>query len=140
MPSASCSPANEKTAVHCALISYNFGERDPALPAFTFGADTDLHTERRLKDLFRAHAGLDVAVDSIAGETIGAFLENVRENQVLIAIGLFGNRLTSWLTERQLLPATLRILPAQNCLIFNEQPFRLTEKPGRITRCLPKSG
>ncbi len=115
---------DEKTGVSCALISYNFGERDPALPAFSFGADTDVRTERRLKDLFRAHAGLEVSVSSVAGEAIESFLENKPTNQVLIVIGLFGNRLTTWLTARHFLPETLRIVPAENCLYLDQRVYR----------------
>ncbi len=107
--------------VYLSMISYHFGEADKALPAVTFGAESDLRTERILRTLFGTH---NIPAPQYLPETDFARLLNAGEAYtVYIAIGLFGNRLTEWLTAKGCFEPRLQILPANKCITLDDKSY-----------------
>ncbi len=107
--------------VYLSMISYHFGEADKALPAVTFGAESDLSTERILRTLFGSY---NIPAPQYLPE--GGFtqvLDAGQPNTVYIAIGLFGNRLTEWLTANGSLGPHLQILPSNKCITLDGKSY-----------------
>lgn len=100
--------------VYLSMISYHFGESNKELPALSFGAESDLHTERILRNLFGSHH--IPAPQYLPDNSFLKLLDTDEPNTVYIAIGLFGNKLTEWLTANGCLEPRVQILPAQKCI------------------------
>ena len=107
---------NDQSKVYISLISYHFGEEDKELPAITFGAETDLRTERALREIFDR---FDFPAPQYLTDNI--FFEQLRQQPTkttFIAIGLFGNRLTEWMSKNNSLGPALKILPIEKCIML----------------------
>jgi hypothetical protein len=96
------------------MIRYHFGAENKNLPAISFGAESDLRTERIITDLFDEYglASPQYLPDNIfLGE-----LNRQPAKTNFIAVGLFGNRLTAWMGNNNYLTQTLEILPVEKCI------------------------
>lgn len=103
-----------QTKIYFSMISYHFGEVNKELPAVSFGAESDMRTERILSELFDI---FDLPSPQYLPETV--FFEQLDKQTTktnFIAIGLFGNRLTEWMSNNNCLVPTLDISPAEKCI------------------------
>lgn len=105
---------DDKTKVYLSMISYHFGAENKDLPAISFGAESDLRTERILSDLFDEY-GLP-APQYIPENVFFEGLDKQTTPANYIAVGLFGNKLTTWLGANGYLNQSLQILPAEKCI------------------------
>ncbi len=118
----------EHSKVYLSMISYHFGEVNKDLPFVSFGAESDLRTERVIRDLFDA---FDLPTPQYLPETLFFNQLNTQEGKAgFIAVGLFGNRLTEWLGNNGCLPPGLDILPAQKCIQLNNQKYYASREDG----------
>ncbi len=113
--------ADAQTKTYLSMISYHFGEENKDLPAISFGAESDLKTERILIELFDEYGLLppqympeNILLDS---------LDKQPAKTNFIAIGLFGNRLTGWMHSNNYLNSSLNILPGEKCLQLNGKKY-----------------
>jgi hypothetical protein len=119
---------NEQTKTYYSMISYHFGEVNKELPAVSFGAESDMRTERILSELFDV---FDLPSPQYLPETI--FFEQLDKQATktnFIAIGLFGNRLTEWMSANNCLVPTLEILPAEKCIKLKGKTYYAARDEG----------
>jgi len=117
-----------QTNTYLSMISYHFGEVDKALPAVSFGAESDMRTQRvisELFDLFDLPAPQYLPDDIFFGK-----LDKQNSKTNFIAVGLFGNRLTEWMSANNCLPPTLEILPAEKCIKLNGKTYTASRDEG----------
>jgi hypothetical protein len=110
-----------ESKVYLSLISYHFGAENKDLPAVSFGAESDLRTERIIRGLFD---GFELPVPQYLPENI--FFEQLgaqKTKSSFIAVGLFGNRLTEWMSTNNCLPSGLQILPAEKCIKLRSKTY-----------------
>ncbi|HVX49218.1 MAG TPA: hypothetical protein VHB48_03640 [Chitinophagaceae bacterium] len=110
-----------QTKVYFCMISYNFGEENKDLPAISFGAESDLKTERIISELFDTY-GLAVP-QPVPANVFNESIAGTGAPATLIAIGLFGNMLTAWMSENKMLPELLEILPAEKCIALKGKKY-----------------
>lgn len=115
------------TPVFLSLISYHFGAQRQDLPALSFGAESDIRTERIVRKLLDEH---DFAEPTLLPEARTAETIAAHPKGVFVAIGLFNNPLVAWLQHKHLLPEGLRFKPAANQLQVMGQVF----SPSRSTQ------
>jgi hypothetical protein len=119
---------NDQSKVYLSMISYHFGEVNKELPAISFGAESDMRTERIIRDLFDA---FDLpAPQYLPDNTFFEQLNNPSSKSSFIAIGLFGNRLTEWMSANNSLAPSLEILPAEKCIKLNGQTYYASRDEG----------
>lgn len=119
---------DEKTVTYLSMISYHFGADNKDLPAVSFGAESDLRTERIISDLFDTYS---LQPPQYIPEHI--FFDALNKQPVktnFIAIGLFGNRLTTWMNDNGCLTPTLQVLPAEKCIKLNGHTYQANRSAG----------
>lgn len=119
---------DDKTVTYLSMISYHFGAENKDLPAVSFGAESDLRTERIINDLFDAHHLQPPQY--IPGHIFFDALNKQAVKTNFIAIGLFGNRLTNWMNDNNCLTPTLQVLPAEKCIKLNGQTYQANRNAG----------
>ncbi|HWB24192.1 MAG TPA: hypothetical protein VG738_01880 [Chitinophagaceae bacterium] len=112
---------NGQTKVFLSMISYNFGEENKDLPAVSFGAESDRRTERVMLELFDSY-GLP-SPQYVPGDVFFDTPDKQSAQTNFIAIGLFGNRLTEWMNDNNLLANTLQVLPAEKCIALHGKKY-----------------
>lgn len=119
---------DDKTTVYLSMISYHFGAENKDLPAVSFGAESDLKTERIISELFDV---FDLpAPQYIPGDIFFTSLNKQPAKTNFIAIGLFGNRLTAWMAANNYLTPALQILPADKCIALNNKKYYTNRESG----------
>jgi len=113
---------------YLSMISYNFGELNKELPAVSFGAESDLRTERIVRSLFD-NFNLP-APQYLPENAFFSLLHAQAAKTTYIAIGLFGNRLTEWLNVNGCLGPVLQILPAEKCILINGTHYFANREEG----------
>lgn len=119
---------DEKTVTYLSMISYHFGAENKDLPAVSFGAESDLRTERIINDLFDAHSLQPPQY--IPGHIFFDALNKQPVKTNFIAIGLFGNRLTGWMNDNNCLTPALQVLPAEKCIKLNGHTYQANRNTG----------
>jgi len=119
---------DDKTVTYLSMISYHFGAENKDLPAISFGAESDLRTERIINDLFDTYSLQPPQY--IPGHIFFDALNKQSVKTNFIAIGLFGNRLTTWLNDNNCLTPTLQVLPADKCLKLNGNTYYADRSAG----------
>jgi len=119
---------DEKTTVYLSMISYHFGAENKDLPAVSFGAESDLKTERIISELFDENG---LPAPQYIPDTIFFNQLNQQVNKTnFIAIGLFGNKLTAWMAGNNYLTPTLQISPAEKCIKLNGKTYYADREAG----------
>lgn len=118
---------DEKTTVYLCMISYHFGAENKDLPAVSFGAESDLKTERVISELFDVY---DLQAPQYIPEHNFTSLDNQQNKTNFIAVGLFGNRLTAWMADSNSLTPALQILPASKCIVLNNKTYYANRENG----------
>ena len=117
-----------ETKVFLSMISYHFGAENKELPAVSFGAESDLRTERIIRGLFDS---FELQPPQYLPEsTFFNQLNNPINKTSFIAIGLFGNRLTKWMGAGNFLPNNLQILPAEKCIRLHGKTYYANREEG----------
>ena len=119
---------NDQSRIYFSMISYHFGEVNKELPAVSFGAESDMRTERILSELFDIFA---LPSPQYLPETI--FFEQLDKQAAktcFIAIGLFGNRLTEWMSRHNCLVPSLEILPQEKCIKLQGETYTASRIEG----------
>ncbi len=119
---------NDQSKIYLSMISYNFGEMNKDLPAISFGAESDLYTERVLRGLFDK---FDLPAPQYIPDKI--FMEQVatgNTDAIFIAIGLFGNSLTQWMSSTGRLVNTLEINPEEKYIRFKNKTYYASREEG----------
>ncbi len=119
---------NEQTKIYLSMISYHFGEVNKELPAVSFGAESDMRTERILRGLFD-----EFELPSPQYLPANIFFDqpyNQGGKTNFMAIGLFGNRLTEWMDTNSRLADSLEILPAEKCIRLNGNAYYASRDEG----------
>jgi hypothetical protein len=104
---------DDHSKIFISMITYNFGEVNKDLPAVSFSAENDRYTERVLRELFEL---FDLSAPQyMPGNVFLEELQKQNEQVTFIAVGLFGNTLTEWMSKQGKLIPTLKILPEEKC-------------------------
>ena len=111
---------SEQSQSFISMISYNFGEKDSNLPAFTFAAENDLKTERVLKDLFKEfNSKIPQTIPSLEA------IEKIKKKEqkgTFFAIGLANNDLTKWAISQKNIINLLEFDEKNTCIrLFGEK-------------------